>query len=145
LTQLGFKPVLSEPVSLDGANFYPLFLDFGPSSIDGWLSWLVSSELDVGEDDGRLLDVASHQLVLDGQRVQLTPREFEVLHYLYERAGHPVNRIELLRDVWGYESEVGSNVVDATIRSIRRKLGSQAGMVETLRGVGYRATLDIEA
>jgi DNA-binding response OmpR family regulator len=145
LTQLGFEPVVREPVSLDGVNFYPLFLDFGPSSIDGWLSWLVSSELDVGEDDGRLLDVASHQLVLDGQRVQLTPREFEVLHYLYERAGHPVNRYELLRDVWGYESEVGSNVVDATIRSIRRKLGSQAGMVETLRGVGYRATLDIEA
>ena len=117
----------------------------GSRPLAGGVAWLVSSELDVGEEDGQLLDVASHQLVLDGQRVQLTPREFEVLHYLYERAGHPVKRYELLRDVWGYESEVGSNVVEATIRSIRRKLGSQAGMVETLRGVGYGATLEIKA
>lgn len=143
--QLGFELLPTGPVSLQGVDYNPAFLDFGPSSIDGWLSWLVSSELDVGEEDGQLLDVASHQLVLDGKRVQLTPREFEVLHYLFEHAGHPVTRYDLLRDVWGYESEVGSNVVEATIRSIRRKLGNRAGTVETLRGVGYRATLEVGA
>lgn len=137
-TRLGFELLPGGPVSLGGNNYYPAVNDFGPSSIDGWLSWLVSSELGVEEEGGEFLDLAAHQLLFDGERTQLTPREFELLHYLWERASRPVTRYELLRDVWGYDAEVGSNVVEATIRSVRRKLGDRAVLVETLRGVGYR-------
>ena len=143
-TKLGFELIPDGQLSLGGVDYYTDVLDFGPSSIDGWLSWLVSSELGVEREEDELLDVAAHQVVVDGERTQLTPREFEVLHYLVERTGRPVTRYELLRDVWGYDTEVGSNVVEATIRSVRHKLRDRAVMVETLRGVGYRFAPDGE-
>jgi DNA-binding response OmpR family regulator len=47
-------------------------------------------------------------------------------------------RSELLRDVWGYEDAGGSNVIEANVRSLRRKLGDRAASIETVRGLGYR-------
>ena len=142
--KLGFELLPEGPVSLAGVDYHLSVLDFGPSSVDGWLTWLVSSELGVEHHEDEFLDVAAHQVMVDGERTQLTPREFEVLHYLVERTGRPVTRFELLRDVWGYDTEVGSNVVEATIRSVRHKLRDRAVMVETLRGVGYRFAPDRE-
>ena len=61
-----------------------------------------------------------------------------MLRYLREREGQVVAREALLRDVWGYEWTGGSNVVDVAVSGLRRKLGSSAGALETVRGVGYR-------
>jgi two-component system alkaline phosphatase synthesis response regulator PhoP len=52
-----------------------------------------------------------------------------------------VDRASVLRDVWGFEYDGGSNVVDSTIRSIRKKLGTHASSIETVRGFGYRSQL----
>ena len=133
---LGFARLPDDPPELDGIPYYPLILDFGPSSVDGWLSRLVAYELRI-EDDS-ILDVAQRQLVLDGCRVDLTKLEFDVLNYLYQRRGTVVGRADLLRDVWGYEDDGGSNVIEANIRSLRRKLGDHADEIETVRGIGYR-------
>jgi DNA-binding response OmpR family regulator len=76
--------------------------------------------------------------VLRGGRVDLTRLEFEVFNYLYERPGRVVERSALLRDVWGYDYVGGSNVIEALIRSLRRKLGDRASSIETVRGLGYR-------
>jgi DNA-binding response OmpR family regulator len=57
---------------------------------------------------------------------------------LRERTGDTVSRLELLGAIWGYEDELGSDVVDAVIHTLRRKLGSHADMIQTVRGVGYR-------
>ena len=111
-------------------------LDFGPASVDGWLTGLVAVELGVGEGD--ILDVAARQLVLDERRIGLTPLEFDVMHYLTEREGTAVSRTELLADVWGYDYDGGSNVVDVVVRSLRKKLGERAALIETVRGTGYR-------
>jgi DNA-binding winged helix-turn-helix (wHTH) protein len=111
-------------------------LDFGPSSEDGWLSRLVAMELQI-EDDS-ILDLAQHQLILDGGRVDLTKLEFDVMSYLYLRQGVVVERADLLRDVWGYDDAGGSNVIEANVRSLRRKLGDRAASIETVRGLGYR-------
>ena len=135
---LGFVRLPGDPPELDGVPYYPLLLDFGPSSVDGWLSGLVALELQI-EDDS-ILDVAQHQLVLDGRRVDLTKLEFGVISYLYQRKGTVVGRSELLRDVWGYDDAGGSNVIEANIRSLRRKLGSHASSIETVRGIGYRVS-----
>ncbi len=54
------------------------------------------------------------------------------------RQGKAVSRSELLQEVWETRYEGGSNVVDAVVRSVRRKLGSQASRLETVTGVGYR-------
>ena len=74
---------------------------------------------------------------MDGRRVDLTRLEFDVLDYLHQRRGKVVDRSDLLRDVWGY-SHVGSNVIDTVVRSLRKKLGERASMIETIRGLGYR-------
>jgi len=98
-------------------------MDFGPASVDGWLSEIGSRErLERDEEPA-----------IDG----LTPLEAQVLAYLRSREGQAVERAALLRDVWGYEWTGGSNVVEVVISSLRRKLGDAAS-IATVRGVGYR-------
>jgi DNA-binding response OmpR family regulator len=109
-------------------------LDFGPSSVDGWLARLGAAELGVEEE---MLDAQAHELVLDGKRVKLTKLEFEVLQYLYHRKGVGVSRALLVEDVWGWK-HTGSNVVEAVVRSLRKKLGNKSSLIETIRGLGYR-------
>jgi DNA-binding winged helix-turn-helix (wHTH) protein len=133
---LGFERLPGDAPELGGVPYYPLQLDFGPSSVDGWLSRLVATELQIENDS--ILDLVQHQLVLDGRRVDLTKLEFGVISYLHERQGTVVGRSELLRDVWGYDYTGGSNVIEANVRSLRRKLGSHAWSIETVRGIGYR-------
>ena len=135
-TTLGFTSILDVPVMLGGIAYWAHLLDMGPASVDGWLTRIIATELQV--DDDSILDVAQHQLVLGDRRVALTKLEFEVFKYLYERAGAVVERAVLLRDVWGYDYAGGSNVIEALVKSLRRKLGDRAAAIETVRGVGYR-------
>ncbi|MFQ5350750.1 MAG: winged helix-turn-helix domain-containing protein, partial [Thermoanaerobaculia bacterium] len=126
--------------TLDDSTYHSAVLDFGPSSVDGWLAGLVAAEL--GIEEGSIVDLEAHELVIDGQRIPLTPLEFGVVSLLSHNEGVAVSRIELLEKVWGYEYTGGSNVVDAVVRTLRKKLGDKAGLVETVRGVGYRLTND---
>ncbi len=132
---LGFSLVPGEAIEFDGIPYYSVMNDFGPSSIDGWLTGLIASELQI--DDDSILDVVHRQLMLDGRRVDLTKLEFEVISYLRERQGVVVPRVDLLRHVWGFDAG-GSNVIEANVWSLRKKLGDQASCIETIRGLGYR-------
>jgi len=134
--KLGFRPIAKAEVKLDDTTYHTAMLDFGPASVDGWLAGLVAAEL--GVEEGGILDIDARELVLEGQRIALTPLEFGVMHYLYQHEGKAVTRISLLEYVWGYTYEGGSNVVDEVVRSLRKKLGEQASVIETVRGVGYR-------
>jgi DNA-binding response OmpR family regulator len=131
--KLGFQPLAAE-TDLSGARYTSAMLDFGPASVDGWLARLGSAELGVEEG---ILDRQSHEIVLDGQRVKLTKLEFEVFAYLYQRQGTGVSRAALVEDVWGWK-HTGSNVVEAVMRSLRKKLGERSESIETIRGLGYR-------
>ncbi len=72
----------------------------------------------------------------DGERqVELSTREFRLLRYLMEREGDACSRNELLADVWGYEFDPGTNVVDVCVGRIRHKMGGHC--VRTIRNVGY--------
>jgi AAA ATPase domain len=133
--RLGFQPIESAETEIDGIRYQTAMLDFGPLSVDGWLAGLVADELGVEGDD--LLDVESHELILGDQRVKLTKMEFEVFLYLYERANKAVTRASLIGQVWG-KKYTGSNVIEAVVRSLRKKLGERADAIETIRNVGYR-------
>ncbi len=91
---------------------------------------------------GRMSRVAraleARELTRDGTTVALTKLECEILRYLQDRQGQVVPRASLLRDVWGYEWAGGANAVDVAISGLRRKLGSHAKSLETVRGVGFR-------
>jgi DNA-binding response OmpR family regulator len=87
---------------------------------------------------GRLLVDLTRREARIGTRVSdLTDREFRLLHFLLEHAGEVMSREQLLADVWGYDFDPQSNVVDVSIRRLRRKLGPDAP-IETVRNVGYR-------
>lgn len=136
LRELGFASIPEADVAVGDRDFHTALLDFGPASVDGWLSWLVESELR-GEEPLHL-DRDQRQLVVDGRRIDLSRLEFGVAECLRERRGAAVSRAELLGAVWGTDYSGGSNVVDAVVRTLRRKLGDHAALVETVRGVGYR-------
>jgi Transcriptional regulatory protein, C terminal/AAA ATPase domain len=138
LAPLGFVPVRGGPVDIGGVAYHVLALDLGPASVDGWLSRLVADDLEL--DDG-LLDERQRQLVIDGTRVDLTPLEFDLLRYLLDREGSVVERRAILRDVWGTDWTGGSNVIETVVSALRRKLGRHAGIIETVRGLGYRIRL----
>lgn len=133
---LGFVPLPAANATLDGHSYATAMLDFGPSSVDGWLARLVAAEL--GVSAAEMLDVEARELVIDNRRIPLTKLEFAVLHYLREREGKAVGREALIRDVWGYKYDVGSNVVDAVIKTLRKKLGDKSELIETVPGYGYK-------
>ncbi|MFQ5897851.1 MAG: winged helix-turn-helix domain-containing protein [Candidatus Methylomirabilia bacterium] len=134
--KLGFQAIAEAGVELDGAIYHAAMLDFGPLSVDGWLTALVAAELGVEEE--AILDMDARELVVGSRRIGLTAREFAVLHYLWQREGKVVTRMSLLEDVWEPDYEGGSNVADVVVRSLRRKLADRASMIETVRGAGYR-------
>ena len=86
---------------------------------------------------GRLtLDLATHELRQDDEPVAVSPREFALLHALLERPGHVLSRAQLEERLYGWGEEVGSNVVEVHIHSLRRKLGAE--LIRNVRGVGYK-------
>jgi len=135
-TQLGFTVPEDLAANLGDSVYHTAMLDFGPGSVDGWICDLVAAELGIATD--RLLDPAARELLLDGDRIPLTPLEYGVVSMLENRAGQAISRGDLLRQVWGHGHEGGSNVVDAVVRGLRRKCGDRSEIFETVRGVGYR-------
>ena len=83
------------------------------------------------------LDLARRQAQLGDRAVDLSDREFKLLHSLLECAGEVVSRERLLSEVWGYHFDPRSNVVDVCIRRLRKKLGP-GSPIETIRHAGYR-------
>jgi hypothetical protein len=134
--RLGFRVLSEAAVQIDGQEYHSAMLDFGPSSVDGWLARLVAAEL--GVEDNGLLDCAARELVLNGKRVGLTKLEFGVLEFLQSHRGDAVSRNSLLSNVWELDYDGGSNVVDVVIRALRKKMGDHAFLIETVHGVGYR-------
>ena len=84
------------------------------------------------------LHAAASTVMVGDRRLDLTPREYQLLSALIRHVGRVLTRKQLILRVWGSESEHTDRVVDAHIKSIRRKLAEAKGCVETVRGVGYR-------
>jgi len=84
------------------------------------------------------VDVSRHLVTVRGRRVELTATEFKLLVLLLQRIGHVQSRDQLLRDVWEYETHIDTRTVDTHIRRLREKLGPAAKYLDTVRGVGYR-------
>ncbi len=89
--------------------------------------------------NGRLrLDPQAYRATLDGQLLDLTPTEFELLHLLLRNPGRAFSRNYLLDAVWGESYIIGDRSVDNAILRLRKKLGELGEAVETVWGVGYR-------
>ena len=88
---------------------------------------------------GVVLDDSLHELTVDGEAVILTATEFRLLKLLMLRKNRVQTRENLLVNVWNYDTDIETRTVDTHVRRVREKLGPYANMIETIRGVGYRA------
>lgn len=86
-----------------------------------------------------VLDLERHEVTAGGKPVELTATEFKLLRCLMERKGRVQSREQLLSDVWNYSPDLETRTVDTHMRRLREKLGKAGDVVETVRGVGYRA------
>lgn len=82
--------------------------------------------------------VGKHEVKIDGQKIDLTRKEFELLQYLVENKGLVMTRNQLLCHIWGYDFDGETRTVDVHVRTLRQKMGEAGNMIETVRGVGYR-------
>ena len=94
------------------------------------------SRIEIGDV---VIDEDLHELKVDGRNVVLTATEFRLLKLLMERKGRVQSRDHLLVNVWHYDTDIETRTVDTHVRRVREKLGQYAHMIETVRGVGYRA------
>ena len=93
---------------------------------------------DVLKAPGIVIDLGAHTVMADGERVDLTYKEFELLRLLMSHPGMVFTRDRLLSEVWGIDYCGETRTVDVHIRTLRQKLGVCSELIETVRGVGYR-------
>ena len=86
-----------------------------------------------------MVDVDRRTVRVGDQRVELTVREFELLAFLVRNRGIVFSRDRLLERVWGYERAVDTRTVDSHVKAVRQKLGRGGAIIQTVRGVGYKA------
>lgn len=87
---------------------------------------------------GLVVDLDAHTVTVDGARVALTYKEFELLRLFLSHPGMAFTRDQLFQEVWGMDFCGETRTVDMHIRTLRQKLGSYGERIETVRGVGYR-------
>lgn len=92
-------------------------------------------ELDGG---GLKADITARLVYIDGERVDMSPKEYDLFFYLLANRNIALSREQLLREVWGYDFYGDARTLDTHIKLLRKSLGRYADCVVTLRGVGYR-------
>ena len=120
----------------------------GPAEVEARLRLASSRTAEVPEDDTRIragsvvIDDAAYSAHVNGQPLNLTYKEFELLKYLAQHSGRVFTRAQLLSEVWGYDYYGGTRTVDVHVRRLRAKLGPEhEQLIGTVRNVGYRFVL----
>ena len=93
---------------------------------------------DVLKFNGLEINIAARTVTVDGKRVELTPKEYELLFYLIENKNIALSRDKLLSDIWGYDFFGDDRTIDTHIKNLRNNLGPYRDYIVTLRGVGYK-------
>ena len=88
--------------------------------------------------EGLHIDKAGRSVTVDGEKAELTPKEYELLCYLAEHKGIALSREQLLEDIWGYDFYGDDRTIDTHIKNLRNHLGPYRDHIITLRGVGYK-------
>ena len=93
---------------------------------------------DVVTFEGLTVDMAGRNVFVDGEKVDLTPKEYEILFYFIKNKGIALTREKLLYDVWGFDFYGDDRTVDTHIKMLRANLKEYRKFIVTLRGVGYK-------
>ena len=88
--------------------------------------------------DGILIDESGRTVSVDGKKIDLSLREYELLKYLLDNENVALSRDKILNNVWNYDYYGDSRTIDSHIKKIRHKLGKKGKYIETIRGIGYK-------
>ena len=88
--------------------------------------------------DGLTVNFTARRVTVDGQELDLSPKEYDLLFYMVRNRGIALSREKLISDVWGYDFFGDDRTLDTHIKLLRRQLGKYADRITTHRGVGYR-------
>ena len=88
--------------------------------------------------DGLEVNFTARTIYIDGKRVNLTPKEYDLLFYLIQNRNIALSRDKLLSDIWGYDFFGDDRTIDTHIKNLRNNLGPYRDFIVTLRGVGYK-------
>lgn len=102
-------------------------------------SQTVSAEKNqVLEFGGLVIDIPGRSVTVDGEKIELTPKEYDLLFFLVENKNIALSRDKLLQDIWGYDFFGDDRTIDTHIKNLRNNLGPYRDYIVTLRGVGYK-------
>ena len=93
---------------------------------------------DVFADGGLTVDFTARLVTVDGRKVDLSPKEYDLLFYMVKNRGLALTRERLISEVWGYDYYGDDRTLDTHIKLLRKNLGPYQDKIVTLRGVGYR-------
>lgn len=88
--------------------------------------------------EGLVINFTSREVIVDGEKAELTPKEYELLFYLVRNRGIALTREKLMSEVWGYDYYGDDRTLDTHVKLLRSSLGEYRRFIVTLRGVGYR-------
>lgn len=95
-------------------------------------------EQDVLKFKGLEINIPARTVTIDGKKVELTPKEYDLLFYLAKNCNLALSRDKLLSDIWGYDFYGDDRTIDTHIKNLRNNLGPYRDFIVTLRGVGYK-------
>ncbi len=93
---------------------------------------------DLFKIDGLTVDFSARIVTVDGKRVNLSPKEYDLLFYMCRNKNIALTREKLITEVWGYDFYGDDRTLDTHIKLLRKSLGEYSRLIVTLRGVGYR-------
>lgn len=102
---------------------------------------IVDSEEKLGAG-GIMIDKAAHQATLDGEAIELSYKEFELLTYFLENQGIALSREKILNNVWNYDYFGDARTIDTHVKKLRSKMGEKGEYIKTIWGMGYKFEVD---
>ncbi len=133
--QLGVDEYISKP-------FSPKILVARVEAILRRTNQLSAEEvLEVG---GIVIDKAAHSVTIDGNPIELSYKEFELLTYFLENKGIALSREKILNSVWNYDYFGDARTIDTHVKKLRSKMGEKGDMIKTIWGMGYKLSVDSE-
>ena len=97
-----------------------------------------SSGEDVVEEGGIKIDKMAHIVTIDGETIDLSYKEFELLSYFLENKGIALSREKILNNVWNYDYFGDARTIDTHVKKLRSKMGVKGDMIKTIWGMGYK-------
>ena len=99
---------------------------------------LADAETNLINVDGIEMDIAAHQVKVDGEPIELSYKEFELLNYFLQNRGVALSREKILNNVWNYDYFGDARTIDTHVKKLRSKLGSKGDYIKTIWGMGYK-------